>query len=103
MGAVGAAFSSVYAETQILIVNEFCVRKYTSVRVTNFSDMGKAMGGALCFIPICVFIGTIVKDWFFICTCIIVCTLFYLVLQYVLKNSIINMVFSLILSKFLKK
>jgi O-antigen/teichoic acid export membrane protein len=102
-GAAGAAFSSVYAETQILIVNECFVRKKTSVRVTNFSDLGKAMVGALCFIPICIFIGTVMKDWIFVCTCIIVCTLFYAVSQYVLKNSTFNMMYSLVMSKISRK
>lgn len=102
-GAAGAAFSSVYAETQILIVNEYFVRRNTSVRVTNFSDLGKAIVGALCFIPICIFIGAVVEDWIFVCTCIIVCTMFYVVSQYVLKNSTFNMMYSLVMSKISRK
>ena len=102
-GAAGAAFSSVYAETQILIVNEYFVRKYTSVRITNFGDMCKAIVGAVCFIPICSFIGMVVTDWIFICVCVIVCTLFYAVSQYVLKNSTFNMVYSLIMDKILRR
>jgi len=102
-GAVGAAFSSVYAETQILMVNEYFVRRCTSVRVTNFSDLGKAIVGAVCFIPICSFIGMVVEDWNFVCACVIVCTLFYAVSQYILKNSTFNMVYSLVMDKILRR
>ena len=102
-GAAGAAFSSVYAETQILIVNEYFVRRYTSVRLTNFSDMCKATVGAVCFIPICSFIGMVVTDWIFISVCVIVCTLFYATSQYVLKNSTFNMVYSLVMDKILRR
>lgn len=102
-GASGAALSSVYAETQILIVNEYFVRKNTSVRVTNTSDLGKAIIGASCFIPLCYVIGMVVDGWIFVCVCIVVCTLFYAVSQYVLKNTTFNMIYFLVMSKISRK
>ena len=61
--------------------------------------MCKATVGAVCFIPICSFIGMVVTDWIFISVCVIVCTLFYATSQYVLKNSTFNMVYSLVMDK----
>lgn len=98
-GAVGATIASVYAETQILIVNEYFVRKYTDVRVNNLKEMYKALIGALLFLPICCGLCIFFNGWLYVGVTVVLCTFIYIAAQFILRNSILGMIQNMLVNK----
>lgn len=88
-GASGAALASVIAETQILFVNEYFVRKYTKVRVTNYRDVLKSIVGTLPFIPICLLLSAFFQSWTFILLAFVLCVGAYLLTEYIIRNNMV--------------
>ena len=98
-GAVGAAISSVYAEVQIFLVNEYFVRRDTVIRVNHYADAAKSLIGACLFVPLCYAIGRLLEGWTFVIVAVLACSIAYMISQYVLRNSIYGLVSNLILPK----
>lgn len=86
-GASGAAFASVMAETTILFVNEYFVRKCTCVRVKAYHDVLKAMVGSLLFLPVSILCAQAFSGWLYVSACFACCALVYALSQRILKNS----------------
>lgn len=102
-GAAGAAFSSVFAEVQIFIINEYFVRKYTQVRISQFKDMIKSLIGTLFFIPICWGLRIIdARGWTYIFLCIISCSIFYIIFQKMTKNKTFEIAYNTLINKIKK-
>lgn len=102
-GASGAAFASVVAETQIFLVNEYSVRKYTQVRVTNFKDIFKALIGALLFIPIGLLLGTVLNSWAYVFVSFILCTVSYIFAEYIMHNNMVVVFINIVNTKLIHK
>lgn len=86
-GASGASASSVIAEFLILFVTVICVKKYTKVRINNItSEILKATGAALLFIPITIGINSILEGWPAIFAIMSSCAIVYLLSQKLLKS-----------------
>jgi len=102
-GASGAAFASVYAETQILFVNEYFVRKYTKVRVTNYVDIIKSIAGALPFIPICLVLGSFLDSWAYVFTAFAVCSACYLMAESLMRNGMVVTFINIAKNKIIQK
>ena len=98
-GAVGAAISSVYAETQIFFLNEYFVRKYTDIKVTNYKDLLKSLAGALCFVPWAYFCNLYLDGWLYILVCCVSCALIYMLTQRLLSNATYMYMVKTMLSK----
>lgn len=98
-GAVGAAISSVYAETQILIMNEYFVRKHTDIKVTNYKDLLKSLLGALCFVPWAYLCNLYLEGWVYVIVCCISCALIYMLTQKLLSNATYLFMVKTMLSK----
>lgn len=103
-GATGAAFSSVIAEIQIFIINEYFVRKYTQVRISEYKDMLKSFFGTLLFIPICWGIHAFTEDgWKYIFLCVISCGIFYTIFQKLSRNRTFEIAYNILSSKLKKE
>lgn len=102
-GARGAASASVIAEFIILCVNEYFVRKYTDVRISNWGDMLKSVIGAATFIPVCLSLGTVLSGWVYVITSVVVCVPLYAFMQFILKNKIFVVYLNMLLEKFMKR
>jgi O-antigen/teichoic acid export membrane protein len=101
-GASGAALSSVYAELQILFTNEYFVRKYTPIKITNWSDPLKSILGVILFFPITYSLSYIVDGWLFVISSVILCSVVYFSAEYYLKNSMIGQIQIMVLN-FIKR
>lgn len=101
-GASGAAFSSVFAESVILVVNQLFVYRYTQVRLLSYTDLHKAIWGSLLFIPICWGINCFVSGWYFVFICVIVCSSIYVVTQRVFRNNMYFVIYETIANKIIK-
>lgn len=98
-GASGAAFASITSEILILIINEIFVRRYTQIRILYWGDLYKSFIGALLFVPLCFLCSKFVKDWFYVFTCIIICTCEYIVFQKVTNNRTFKILYLNVLNK----
>ncbi len=101
-GAVGASIASVFAETLILFVTTVFVYKKTPIRITGWSDILKALLGALSFIPIMLIMTYFIRGWILVVFYIITCGLTYLLIETIIKNSSVGFVKNIVLNKFRK-
>ena len=101
-GAIGASYASVIAETLILFVTTYFVFKHTQVRISHWQDILKALVGALVLIPVMLLMKHFLDGWLLIFAFLIVGFLSYLSMEYILRNSSINLFTSVIVSKFRK-
>lgn len=102
-GASGAALASVCAETQILFVNEYFVRKHTKVRVTNFIDVAKSIAGALLFIPICMLLNRCLDGWAYVFAAFIGCSVCYLLSESLMRNGMVVIFMNIVRNKIIRK
>lgn len=98
-GASGAAFSSVLAETLILLYEIYLVKKYTTIRFKNFKEIFICFVLSLCFFPIFYFIDPLFEGWIKVGVFVICGGVFYIVMQYVFKNTSVNIFVGLLKSK----
>jgi O-antigen/teichoic acid export membrane protein len=98
-GAIGATISSVMAETLICIVTEYYVRKYTKVKISNYSNVIKSICGALLFIPMSNVCYKLFTGWTFIIIMVFSCAFIYCVFQLLTKNSIFQEFFQSMVHK----
>ena len=101
-GAVGASCASVIAETLILFVTTYYVYRNTSIRITRWLDITKALVGALTFIPLVLILEKEFKGWLLIGAFIIIGGIFYISIEAIMRNGSITLFKSLITSKFKK-
>lgn len=102
-GASGAALASVIAEIIIFIINEYFVRKCTQVRMQTYSDLMKAVAGALLFIPVSCLCSRFLGGWTYIIVCFLFCALIYIFAQKIFKNSMYFTIYNLFKSKLTKR
>ena len=86
-GASGAAISSVVAETLILFVEIWLVRKYTSVKFKLGNDVSICIIASLLFFPIMHLLNHLFNNWILIGVFTLIATLTYLLLLYLFKNT----------------
>lgn len=98
-GAAGAAFASITSEMLILFVNEFFVRRYTQVRILYWGDLFKSLGGAILFIPICLFLGRFLSGWLYVFTCVIICAGEYVLFQELTGNKTFKVIYTNVFNK----
>lgn len=98
-GATGAAFSSVFAEVQILFVNEYFVRKYTEIRISQYKNVLKSVIGALLFIPICLICKLFLNQWSYIISCIVLCGIEYIFFQYFTRNTSFQLIYKSLINR----
>lgn len=104
LGACGAAVSSVIAETFILFVTLYSVRKSAKVSFHGIkNDLLKSLGGSLLFIPISLGIGQFFQGWRFVFVDLFLCGISYVFLQYLWNNSSCKEIIALITNKFDKR
>lgn len=101
-GAVGASIASVFAETLIFFVTLWFVYQKTPIRIKNWTDIMKAFGGALLFIPLILYIKNYIEGWLLIGMYIFFASIIYLMVEIIMHNSSIDLILSTIKHKFSK-
>ena len=85
-GATGASIASVIAETLILLVTIYFVYHRTEIRINKWVDVIKALLGALLFIPLILFLKTILNGWWLVASFVISGGIVYVFVELILKN-----------------
>lgn len=101
-GASGASAASVLAETLILLFQVYLVNKYTQIRFRKYRDLIGSVALSLLFFPIGYLLSHFVDGWLFVILFIVVSSIFYLMAQFVVKNSSV-LIFTDLLKKKLSK
>lgn len=96
MGATGASIASVIAESLILLVTIFFVYHRTEIRINKWVDLIKALLGALSFIPIILFLKTILDGWWLVAAFVIIGGCVYILVEFFLRNGSIEFFMNII-------
>lgn len=98
-GATGAAIASVLAETLILIVEIIMVYRLTPIRFTNIKEVVCSLSLSLCFIPIEILLSRFLDGWILVGVFVISGALFYVISQFILKNSSVMIFYNIAKNK----
>lgn len=100
-GSIGASISSVFAELLILLIEVFIVYKHTFIRFS--AKLSKEVIISLLlsagFIPIVLGLNKVFTGWIFIGISVLCCGVFYLIGQFIFKNSSLEIMQTVLLSK----
>ena len=102
LGAVGAAISSVVAESLILFITAYYVYTYTPVRLLKIGDFSKSILCSLSLIPIFYILSNVITGWALIFAYFIIGTVVYTLLQLFMGNSSVKILEQIIKSKIIK-
>ena len=86
-GATGAAIASVAAETLILIVEIYQVKKYTEVELSGFKELIVSLIVSIALFPLIIGLHLIINGWGLIIVFTTVGSFLYLTIQYIYHNS----------------
>lgn len=86
-GAVGASLSSVCAETVVLLSMFYYIIKHTRIRFNRKKEILSNMIIASVFFIISGIVFKYVEGWIGVVICIMLCTIFYIFLQHLCRNS----------------
>lgn len=101
-GAVGAAISSVIAETVVLSLMLYYVYKYTKVRFLNTKEIVTTIIISFSFLLISIVVLHAESGWLGIIVFLVICSFVYLLAQYIAKNSAERSIIILITSRIRK-
>lgn len=87
LGAVGAAISSIIAESVVLLSMVWFIYLKTPIRFKGFKDFFLSLFASIFFIPIGCYFKQYFFGWFYIFIVMIVCGSFYTIIQFIFKNS----------------
>jgi len=96
LGATGASIASVIAESLILLVTIYFVYHRTEIRITKWVDLIKALLGALLFIPLILFLKTILDGWWLVAAFVIIGGGVYILMEFFLRNGSIEFFMNII-------
>lgn len=102
-GAIGAAISSVLAETLILIVEVVMVYRLTPIRFNNLKEVITSAIIALGFFPIEYGLSHLISGWWLVFAFVIAGSIYYIIMQYFLKNSSLSIILQILVSKIEKR
>ena len=98
-GANGASIASVFAESLILGATIGFVYRKTSVRITQYREIFKSLGGSILFIPAIIILNQYLNGWTLIFVFIFCGFGIYLLSQKILKNKSLNLILPVVLQK----
>ena len=98
-GANGASIASVFAEFLILGVMIGFVYRKTPVRITQYREIFKSLGGSILFIPVVILLKHYLNGWTFVCIFIICGFGIYFLSQKILKNKSLDLILPVVLHK----
>ena len=98
-GANGASIASVFAESLILGVTIGFVYRKTSVRITQYKEIFKSLGGSILFIPAIIILNQYLNGWTLVFIFIFCGFEIYLLSQKILKNKSLNLILPIVLRK----
>ncbi len=98
-GANGASIASVFAESLILGVTIGFVYRKTSVRITQYKEIFKSLGGSILFIPAIIILNQYLNGWTLVFIFIFCGFGIYLLSQKILKNKSLNLILPIVLRK----
>jgi len=101
-GARGAALSSVAAESLIFFLTLRYVKRETFVRLNALGDIAKSLSASLLFVPLVLLMGRVLCGWWLVGAFIVTGFCLYVVLEWALRNSAVDLFFSAV-REFLKK
>lgn len=101
-GSIGASVASVSAEILVLAATIIFVMKHTTVRVTNWNDILKAVFGSLLLLPLALILKNLLEGWFYVMVFTFSGSILYLTTEAVLNNSMFYLCKSTIISKIKK-
>ena len=99
-GAIGAAISSVIAETVVLSVMLYFVRKYTRVRFLNMKEIVMTCLTVFSFFIISYYVFQWEREWIGVFVVLFLCSFVYLISQHIIKNPIEKDIIKYILKKY---
>lgn len=99
-GAVGAAVASVFAETSVLLTSLFFIKRHTQICFNKISDYIKNIVVCLGFIPIFYLLDSVIEGWLLIAVFTLLGSLYYILLQFVAKNTCALLIYQTICSRF---
>ena len=99
LGANGASISSLIAETIIALLMLYMVKKHTFIRIKLNKEMFQSLLFSLFFIPITYILSFFTSGWLFVLVSTICCGSFYILFQYIVKNSSLLLALSFVLEK----
>lgn len=102
MGASGAAFASVMAETLILSITVYFVYKKTKVKMSGGNDILKSLVGSLLLFPVAYLLGKCLQGWGYVLSFTILGCCVYFVSQFVLKSYSMELLINILWSKIKK-
>lgn len=100
LGAKGASIASVIAEFSVTLSMLYYIYKKTPMRVTVGRDLLCSFVGALLFIPLYLFFPKVEREEVYLFTFILSATVVYIISQLLLKNSSMQVIVSIIRSRF---
>lgn len=103
LGARGAALSSVAAESLIFYLTLRYVKRETFVKLNPLGDIAKSLVVALLFIPLVLLMGKILSGWWLVVAFIATGFCLYVALEWVLRNSAVELFFSAVRSFYSKR
>lgn len=101
-GSIGASIASVSAETFVLIICYVFVKRYTQIRTSACKDIIISALIPLSFFCINYYIKDFLTGWLYICCFTILCSVYYLIVQYICKNSTMTIFVNLVQNKMKK-
>ncbi len=96
LGASGAAFASVMAETLILLITIMFVYKKTKVRLGGGMDILKSLLGGLLLFPTSYLLGRYIHGWLYLIVFVMFGGCVYIVSQFLLKSYSVNLFIEII-------
>ena len=102
MGASGAAFASVMAETLILFITVYFVYKKTKVKMSGGNDILKSLVGSLLLFPVAYLLGKCFQGWGYVLSFTILGCCVYFVSQFLLKSYSMELLINILWSKIKK-
>lgn len=95
-GAIGASISSIFAEFLILFVTAFYVYKSTPIHFNFKNDLLKSLIGSLLFVPLLLILHSYLSGWVLIGVYVIACGVVYLMFEYLIKNTSVDLFYKTI-------
>lgn len=101
--ATGAAIASVVAECSVTSMMLLMILKYTPIKICAYWDLIKCFIGIIPFFFMMPILKLWVSGWMLVALMVIVCSLIYFAIEYILRNSAMEMVLETARSKMKKQ
>lgn len=98
-GAIGASVASVVAEMLIAVVTASFVYRLTPIRFNNKTDIFKTIFGSMLFIPLIINLQKILSGWTLVVMFVLIGGAVYIILEYMMRNTMMGMVKSFVAEK----